>query len=149
MCAMQSLYYLLGFTVGAGLIVQVGMNSTLRALLGSPVVAALISFLIGSLTLALYLMVTHTPLPLRTQLSTVPGWAWLGGALGAFYVASSVVVGSRLGAATLLATVVFGQLLTSLLVDHYGWLGFPQHPLTLMRVAGAVLLFGGVLLIVR
>jgi transporter family-2 protein len=125
------------------------MNSTLRSLLGSPIVAALISFLVGSLALAVYAGLARTPLPLRAQLGAVPAWAWLGGVLGAFYVASSVIVGPRLGAATLLALVVLGQLGTSLLVDHYGWLGFPQHPLNLVRVLGAVLLFGGVLLITR
>ena len=146
---MQSLYYILGLGVGAGLVVQVGMNSTLRALLGSPIVAALISFLVGSLALAVYAGLARTPLPVRAQLAAVPAWAWLGGVLGAFYVASSVIVGPRLGAATLLALVVLGQLGTSLLVDHFGWLGFPHHPLTVMRVLGAALLFGGVLLITR
>ncbi|HUL17764.1 MAG TPA: DMT family transporter [Steroidobacteraceae bacterium] len=146
---MQSLYYILGLGVGAGLVVQVGMNSTLRALLGSPIVAALISFLVGSLALAAYAGLARTPLPLRAQLCAVPAWAWLGGVLGAFYVASSVIVGPRLGAATLLALVVLGQLGTSLLVDHFGWLGFPQHPLTVLRMLGAALLFGGVLLITR
>jgi bacterial/archaeal transporter family-2 protein len=146
---MQALLYLLGLGVGAGLVVQVGMNSTLRAILGSPIVAALISFLVGSAALAMYLLIARTPLPVRSQLAVVPGWAWLGGVLGAFYVASSVVVGPRLGAATLLALVVLGQLVTSLLVDHFGWLGFPQHPLSLVRGAGAVLLFVGVLLITR
>jgi len=125
------------------------MNSTLRSLLGSPIVAALISFLVGSLALAVYAGLARTPLPLRAQLGAVPAWAWLGGVLGAFYVASSVIVGPRLGAATLLALVVLGQLGTSLVVDHYGWLGFPQHPLNFVRVLGAVLLFGGVLLITR
>ena len=146
---MQGVYYLLGLGVGIGLVVQVGMNSTLRAQLGSPIVAALISFLVGSAALALYALLMRSPLPVRSQVAAVPGWAWFGGLLGAFYVASSVVVGPRLGAATLLALVVLGQLVTSLLVDHFGWLGFPHHPLTLVRVAGALLLFAGVVLITR
>jgi bacterial/archaeal transporter family-2 protein len=146
---MQGIYYLLGLGVGIGLVVQVGMNSTLRAQLGSPIVAALISFLVGSAALAVYALVMRSPLPLRSQVAAVPGWAWFGGFLGAFYVASSVVVGPRLGAATLLALVVLGQLVTSLLVDHFGWLGFPHHPLTLVRVGGALLLFAGVVLITR
>ncbi len=146
---MQSVYYLLGLGVGIGLVVQVGMNSTLRHTLGSAGVAAFISFLVGSLALAGFIAVTRTPLPVRAQLLAVPAWAWLGGILGAFYVASSVIVGPKLGAATLLALVVFGQLGTSLIVDHFGWLGFAQHPLTLMRIGGAALLFAGVLLITR
>lgn len=146
---MQSLFYLLGLGVGIGLVVQVGMNSTLRATLGSALVAALISFLVGSGALAAFIALTRTPLPVRAQFAAVPAWAWLGGILGAFYVASSVIVGPKLGAATLLALVVLGQLGTSLLVDHFGWLGFAQHPLTLVRLAGAALLFAGVLLITR
>jgi transporter family-2 protein len=146
---MQSLLYLLGLGVGIGLVVQVGMNSTLRATLGGALVAALISFLVGSAALAAFIAVTRTPLPAREQLAAVPPWAWLGGVLGAFYVASSVIVGPKLGAATLLALVVLGQLGTSLLVDHFGWLGFAQHPLTLLRLTGAALLLAGVLLITR
>jgi transporter family-2 protein len=147
---MQSLaLYLLGLGVGIGLVVQVGMNSTLRAILGSALVAALISFAVGTLALAAFVAVTRAPLPVRAQLAAVPAWAWLGGILGAFYVASSVIVGPRLGAATLLALVVFGQLGTSLLVDHFGWLGFAQHPITLVRLLGAVLLFAGVVLVAR
>ena len=146
---MPSLLYLLGLGVGIGLVLQVGMNSTLRSILGSPILAALISFLVGSVALAGLLGVLRTPLPERAQLAAVPAWAWLGGILGAFYVAASVIVGPRLGAATLLALVVLGQLGTSLIVDHFGWLGFAQHPLTLMRLSGAALLFGGVLLITR
>jgi transporter family-2 protein len=85
----------------------------------------------------------------RAQLALVPAWAWLGGILGAFYVVSSVIVGPRLGTATLVALVVLGQLGTSLLVDHFGWLGFAQHPITLVRLLGAVFLFAGVVLVAR
>ncbi len=145
----QGLLYLLALGVGVGLVFQVGMNVTLRGVLLSPTVAALISFLVGSLALLLYVLLTGAPWPARAQLGAVPLWAWFGGVLGAFYVASSIIVGPRLGAAALLALIVLGQLLASLVFDHFGWLGFAQHPLTLTRLFGAMLLFGGVLLIVR
>lgn len=146
---MPSLLYALAFTAGVTLIIQVGVNTALRNALGSPVIAGLVSFVVGSAAIAVYVLLTRTPWPARAQLMGVPLWAWSGGALGAFYVISTVVTGPRLGAATLLALVVLGQLATALAVDHFGWLGFPQHPLTLMRLAGAALLFGGVLLITR
>lgn len=139
----------LAFAAGVMLIVQVGVNSTLRRALGTPVVAALMSFLVGTLALLLYLWLSRAPWPARAQLAAAPLWAWTGGLLGAFYVVATIIVGPRLGAAALLALVVFGQLLTSLLVDHFGWLGFPQHALTPLRLLGAALLFGGVLLIVQ
>lgn len=146
---MAGLYGALAFAVGMVLIIQVGMNSTLRARLGSPLLAALISFLVGTVVLALLVLLSRAPLPNRAQLLALPGWAWLGGVLGAFYVVVSVIVGPRIGAAALLALIVLGQLVTSLTVDHFGWLGFPQHTLTPLRLLGAALLFGGVLLVVH
>ena len=145
----QGVLYLLAVAVGVGISLQVGMNVTLRGVLMSPMVAALISFLVGSLSLFLYIMLSGAPWPVRGQAHLVRRWAWFGGLMGAFYVASSIVLGPRLGAAALLALVVLGQLLTSLVLDHFGWMGFAQHPLTMARTLGAVLLFCGVLLIVR
>jgi len=145
----QAFLYGLAFIAGLLLTVQVGMNAALRTAFGSPGAAALANFLIGSLGLVAFELLTRAPVPTRATLVGVPAWAWFGGLLGAFYVGSSVVVGPRLGAAALLALTVFGQLAASLVVDHYGWLSFPQHPLTLTRVTGAALLLVGVILIVR
>jgi len=139
----------LALAAGVVLIVQVGVNSTLRRSLGTPVAAALMSFVVGTLALVVFLWLSRAPWPGRAQLAAAPLWAWCGGLLGAFYVVATIVVGPRLGAAALLALVVLGQLLTSLLVDHFGWLGFAQHSLTPLRLLGAALLFGGVLLIVQ
>jgi len=142
-------YFVLAFVAGLALTIQVGINSTLRQRLGDPWVATLVSFLVGSVGLALFLLLTRTGLPTKTAMASVPAWAWFGGLVGAFYVLTTVVVAPRLGSATLLALVVLGQLLASLVIDHYGWIGFPQHPISTLRILGAILLFGGVLLIVR
>jgi transporter family-2 protein len=146
---MNPLYAMMAFIGGLMLTVQVGVNSTLRRGLGSPVMAAAASFLVGLIGLALYLVLTRASIPTRAAVAGVPAWAWLGGLLGAFYVATSVVVGPRLGAAALLSLSVLGQLLASLAVDHFGWLGFPQHEVSVLRLIGAGCLFAGVLLIVR
>jgi transporter family-2 protein len=146
---MRSLAYALGLTAGLGLTVQVGMNAQLRKVLQSANTAALISFLVGTTALVALLLATRTPLPERETLSAVPVWAWFGGILGAFYVASSTVVAAELGTASLLALALAGQLATALVVDHYGWLGLPEHPITWVRVAGVGFLGVGVWLIAR
>jgi transporter family-2 protein len=120
--------------VGAGLTVQVGMNATVRFAIGSPVLAAIINFLVGLAA---------------GSAATVPAWAWFGGLLGAAYVAATTVLGPRLGAAAFLALTLAGQMVAALLVDHYGAIGFPESPLTPARLVGAVLLVLGVLLIMR
>src|ERR1044071_10428396 len=99
---MRILPYLLGLTAGLGLTVQVGMNSQLRKVLQSANTAALISFLVGTAALIALLLATRSPLPERSALAAVPWWAWFGGLLGAFYVATSTVVAAELGTARLL-----------------------------------------------
>jgi transporter family-2 protein len=147
--SMQTALYTLAFVAGLLLTVQVGLNAALRNAFGNPVTAALANFLVGTAGLCAYLLITRAEWPSRAAIIGAPAWAWFGGLLGAFYVASSVVVGPRLGAAALLALTVFGQLAASLVVDNYGWLGFPQHAFTVSRLVGVVLLLAGVILIVR
>ncbi len=146
---MRALAYILGIVAGLGLSVQVGMNTQLRKTLHGPNAAALVSFLVGTVALLALLLVLRTPLPTRDTLAAVPVWAWFGGLFGAFCVASSTVVAAEIGATSLLALVLLGQLATALVIDHFGWLGLPMHPITWVRVAGVVLLGAGVWLITR
>ena len=146
---MKNLAYLLGIVSGFGLTLQIGMNSRLRTVLQNANQAALISFLVGTAALIGLLLATRTPLPSRDTLASVPVWAWFGGLMGAFYVAISTVVASQLGTASLLGLALLGQVTMALVADHFGWMGLPEHPITLTRLAGVALLAGGVWLITR
>jgi len=134
--------------VGAGLTIQVGMNATVRAVVGSPLLAAVVNFVVGLIALGAVAAAAGsrwTP----GSASVVPAWAWFGGVLGALYVACTTVLGPRLGAAALLSLTLAGQMAAALVVDHYGVIGFPQAPITPARLLGAALLLAGVLLIMR
>lgn len=144
---MTSVYILLALIAGAALPVQVGINHTLRAGVGSPVLAAFISFIVGSVCLLAYAMLTRAPLPAVQALSRLPAWAWLGGALGAYYVTASIFLAPRLGAANLVGILVAAQLIMSLVMDHYGLIGFARHAINLWRILGALLLIAGTVLI--
>ena len=146
---MRGLAYFLGIASGFGLTLQIGMNSKLRTVLQNANTAALISFLVGTTGLIVLLAVTRTPMPARDTLASVPVWAWFGGLMGAFYVAISTVVASQLGTASLLGLALSGQLAMALVVDHFGWLGLPEHPITLTRLVGVALLGVGVWLVSR
>jgi transporter family-2 protein len=91
--------------------------------------------------------VTHGPFPDAGGLAGAPAWHWLGGLLGAVYITGAVVLAPRLGAATLIAAVVAGQMLSSVVLDHFGWVGFERHPATPLRLLGAALVIAGVRLI--
>jgi bacterial/archaeal transporter family-2 protein len=141
------LLLLLAVLAGAVLPVQAGINAQLRVTLGNPLAAALVSFLIGTVALVLIELGARIRLPPLAVLERAPWWHWTGGLLGAVYVGMMIVLAPRLGAATLIAAVVAGQMVTSLVLDHYALVGFAAHPLSLQRILGAALVIGGVALV--
>ncbi len=136
---------LLALFAGALLPVQAAINATLKTPLGSPILAAFASFLVGTLSLGFYALVTRVSLP--ATLGAVPFWGWTGGILGAFYLCMTVILTPKLGPATTFGLIISGQLLSSLALDHFGWLGVAPHALNAPRVLGALFLMVGVLLI--
>ena len=140
---------LLAIGLGVLLPVQAGINAQLRVTLGEPLTAALVSFLVGTVALALGGTLARAPLPLGPAWAASPWWHWIGGVLGAVYVAGAIVLAPRLGAATLVAAVVAGQMITSLVLDHFGWVGFPLQEVTPARLLGAGLIVAGVMLVQR
>ena len=141
------LYLLFAFAGGVVLPFQAGINAELGGWLGSPVRAAFVSFLVGTLVLLVAAALVFKPLPSWSKLGDAPWWVWIGGALGAFYVAASIVSAPKLGAAQLVALVVAGQALASLVVDQFGWVGFEPKHISAGRVAGMALVGAGVALV--
>jgi bacterial/archaeal transporter family-2 protein len=140
-------YALFGFAAGVMLPFQFGVNSQLADWLGSPLRAALVSFAVGTLALLAVMLAASRDWPSADRAAAAPWWVWVGGLLGAFYVLGSVVSAPRLGAATLVAVILAGQTVASLLVDHYGWVGFDEDPVTPGRLAGMALVAVGVVLV--
>jgi transporter family-2 protein len=140
-------YLLFAFAAGVALPVQFGINAQLAAWLGSPVRAAFVSFLVGTIILAIASALVFKPLPSWGRLGDAPWWVWLGGAVGAFYVAGSIVSAPRLGAATLIGAIVAGQALASIVIDNFGWVGFEPKHVSAGRVAGMLLVGLGVLFV--
>ena len=138
----------LAFFTGTLLPIQVGVNTTLKNILGNAMQAALTSFLVGTTALLVYCFAARIPLPKASALAQAPWWAWLGGIFGALYIWVSIIVGPRIGAAALLALVVAGQMTASLVLDHYALLGMPHNPVTLWRIVGVGLVVAGVIVTV-
>ncbi|WP_444908797.1 DMT family transporter [Microbulbifer sp. TRSA005] len=146
-----STYTLLVFAliVGASLASQAGVNSQLRVALHTPIQAAFISFLIGTLILGSISLFQSESWFTKESITSIPWWAWLGGAFGAFNIAMSVFLAPKLGALVLAISIVCGQVIASLVLDHNGWLGYPKIELSISRVCGALLIIAGVLLVAR
>lgn len=143
------LWLLLGLVLLAGALVatQAGVNAQLARHLGDPVMAAFVSFAVGTLALGLVLLLRRPALPGAEALAAAPAWAWVGGLLGAAFVTVAVVAAPRLGAVTLVALTITGQFVASMLLDQFGLLGFPERAATLTRLAGVGLLVAGAALV--
>jgi transporter family-2 protein len=135
--------------IGAGMsvVVQQALNAELRAGIGSALWAALFSYLGGSLTLLAVVLAAREPWPSAASIAGSSAWSWAGGAFGTIYITISILLLPHLGAAPLVALLVAGQMLASIAFDHYGLFGLTQHPAGVSRLAGALLLIAGVVLI--
>jgi bacterial/archaeal transporter family-2 protein len=142
----NNFYMVLAALAGAGLAAQAAVNTQLRAALGSALWTAIIQSALAVAVLVGAEAVVRDPLK-APNLSEHPWWIWTGGILGAAYVFAIVALTRHLGVALVFASIVVGQLLTGLLIDHYGWLGMAAQRVSLTRLAGAVLLVVGLVLI--
>lgn len=146
---MHTTAYLATAVIGMALALQVGLNSIVRLHVGSAAGAALINFVVGTVALAVALLAMRDPFPSTAQLGGIPWWAWLAGLAGASYVAGSAVIGPMIGGAAFIALIVAGQMAGALALDHFGALGFPERPVTMLRLAGVACVVVGVVLLSR
>ena len=144
---MGQLYILLALAIGLLLPIQVGFNTEIAQRISSPVTASFFSFAVGTVGLMICLLASRAPWPDFNAIITIPKWLWLGGFIGAFAVFGGIVSGPKIGLLSLVALVLAGQLVASLILDHYGWLGFPIRQLSLGRISGSALLLIAVILI--
>lgn len=129
--------------------VQAGLNAELTRTLKHPFLGAFISFSVGALTLAIAMLFEKSPIGDLKRLFLISPQYYLGGAMGALFVGCSIYMIPRLGATTMMAAFVTGQLISSIIIDHNGWFNLPVYAITPQRIAGVILLFVGVFLVVK
>ncbi|HVM23544.1 MAG TPA: DMT family transporter [Sphingomicrobium sp.] len=137
---------LLVFVAGGVVALQAPTNAMLAKAGGSPILAALISFTVGTVALLLAWLLTPNR-PGAAAFSGLPWYAWVGGLYGAVFVAVAAFAAPRVGLASLITIGIAGQIAMALLLDHFGALGLPRDPISLGRVAGALLVVAGVVLV--
>lgn len=140
-------FMVLAAGAGGSFVMQQVVNANLRATIGSAAWAGFVSYLGGTLCMLVVALAMRDALPSTGAAAETNWWAWSGGFFGAIYIAVSIFLVPRLGAATFVSLLIAGQMLASLVFDHFGLFGVPQHSADLPRLAGAALLVGGVVLV--
>jgi transporter family-2 protein len=140
-------HWILMFLVAFGIPLQAIINGRLGQVLGNPFLAALTSFITGTIVLLVVTLLNSGGIPKLPQDTIVPWYLFTGGLLGAIYVTAVLVTVPKMGPADLLTAGIAGQLFMGLILDHFGLLGMPVHPITLVRALGvAVMLTGAVMI---
>ncbi|WP_151815185.1 DMT family transporter [Acinetobacter soli] len=139
------LFLPLALGIGIAMAIQTALNTQLRESLHSPLQAAFISFLIGTIVLGLLVSFEDATKPSLAQLGQIPWYLWLGGFLGVYAISVSIYTAPKFGFLTLSGVIIFGQLCMSMLLDHFGWLGNEKVPVNWQRVLGAIMIFAGVI----
>jgi bacterial/archaeal transporter family-2 protein len=143
-------YVVLAMVIGASVVIQASINGELRILVGDPYRTALISTTVSTLFLiALSAVLVGRPVPEGAVFTGAPWWLWVGGVLGAIYVAAAAVLVSKLGSAVMFTLIILGQLLMAVVMDHFGLIGLDKHPVTAPRIIGISLVLIGVVLVRR
>jgi transporter family-2 protein len=139
----------MGLVIGVGVPLQTAINSQLRKAVSSSLVSSMISFTVGTLFLAVILLLTNQSLLIsRDLIQHQPWWIWIGGLLGVIYLTGNIILFPYLGSVQTVIMPVTGQLIMSMLIDNFGWFGAVRHSLTIIRILGAVLVAIGVIMAV-
>lgn len=145
---MPVIYILLALLAGALVPFQTGSNTTLTRGLGNGFYATLVVFLVAAIAMLAMIVIQQQGIPPAAKLRAIPWYGWVGGGLlGAVYIYLLICLAPRLGIASVTGFVVAGQLVTAVLFDHFGFMGFALHPINWQRLAGVLLLCAGLLLI--
>lgn len=144
--------FLYGFALLAGIAtaIEPGQNAGLAKSLARPLLAGVVSLVVSILTIGAAMLVTgQYGVPGVDRLAQVPWWAWLGGLMSAGLTMAQLYISKRIGAATFLGLIVTAGVVTSILLDHFGLVGFKVHEAGLWRILGGALMIGGVALVAR
>lgn len=140
------LLFVLMFVSGIMVAVQPSINARLAQKIGL-LEGACVSFAVGTGALLLASMMVG-----RANWRGAGGalwWEWTGGFLGAFFVAATILAVPRIGTAATMAAVIAAQLLTGLVMDHFGLFGYRGAPIDFWRVVGVFCLLLGATLVFR
>jgi len=134
--------------VGALLALQAAANVQLSTATGSPFGASTLQLGIGA-TLLLAVATVAGSLDAFGGLGSAEPWHLIGGLGSAVYITSGILLFPRLGAVLTVGFWISGQMLASLVLDGFGWLGVEADPLGGPEIVGGLAVLVGAALIAR
>ncbi len=125
------------------------MSNSYLSTFTSPLHASWLTHGTGAVVALLIWLTVKTHLPQRRAGKKIPLWCYLGGIPGAFTVLlAAVTVNSPLSLSGSIVLMLAGQIVTGLIIDHFGLMGLTQRKATSRDGLTLLLLFSGCILII-
>ena len=140
---------LIAVLAGAANPFQSGTNAELNKQLGQPLWAAIIVYVTGLAGVLCCELLFRQRVPAAVRVGSVPAWAWMGGLISILPTIAGLTLAQRLGAGVFTGITVTVSLATSVVLDHYGLIGFRQHVASPARLVGCVIMVAGLWMITR
>jgi transporter family-2 protein len=145
---MKIYLYILTMLLGVVLAVHLAMNGRVGSVLQNPRVGNALFWCIGALgAVAIGLTGWHSGA--LAPLNQVHPALLTAGILGACLVFAIAWLIPQVGAASVMITLLAGQVIGGLILSHFGWLGSPVQPITMIKVIGVLVMIAGVVLATR
>lgn len=133
---------------GMFLAAQGGINAQLGVLLKHPMLASVVAFFSSFIFAVIFGLINIKNTPTIAEIKSIPFYFWfVGGLCSVVGVSIYYYTIPKLGIATMISLGLFGQLLFSIIIGHFGWLNLPVEPITIKRVSGVIVMIIGILLI--
>lgn len=143
-------WMLVGMIIGFTPPIQTAINSHLGQTLHSPFFASLVSFTVGASALIILTLMLHRHVKIHTtseQHGPLKWWHFIGGALGVIFVTTNIILTPVIGVTFTFITVMVGQIIMGLLIDHFGLFGVPHRHITKQRLLGFMLIIIAIIII--
>ena len=141
------IYFLATLIIGFCLPIMASSNGALSKSLGSPITSTFGIFVLSSVLLGLVVLFTKSP---NISLNNLPNTnlkMWMGGCIVVINILTFSIAPQKIGVANMLVVFIAGQIISSIIVEHFGLLSFPKHEISLQRIVGVILIVAGVVLV--
>jgi len=146
-------YALLALLAGLGIPVMAAMNAHLGVQLHNTALSTVILFAVGLAVSTLCLLLFTSPVSLSPSLlfatSRPPLYFFSGGLFVAFYIFTITWISPRFGVANAIIFVLLGQIISAVIVDHFGLFNAIKIDISLTKILGIFLMVTGVFLVKR
>lgn len=134
-------FVIIAFCAGIALAIQAAINTQLAAAFaGQSVIAAFVSFTVGALLLFLICLWKTDLFVTLQEIPRQPWWKIIGGPLGAMVVFTTIFLAPKMGVTNMLFFIIVGQLITAMVIDHFGLIGMAQRSVNLWQIIGVLVI---------